>query len=156
MPAKIARGALSGLLAGVAFGFLLERMTVVGADGERIPAILLVSHLLGSTHAAVGWAVHLFNSAAVGALFGALPGRFVENVLGGLLWGALYGVAWWILSSFVLLPLGMDALGSLAGHLVYGLILGTCYDALRPHPIPEEPAPVGRRRPATQAHIGSE
>jgi hypothetical protein len=53
--------------------------------------------------------------------------------------GALYGLAWWILGGLILMPLflGMPpfaplqmapmrlvAMGSLLGHLIYGLILG--------------------------------
>ena len=168
MGSTISRGAVSGLLAGAAFGFLLQMMTVPAPGGERVPAITLVALTVGSTNVLVGWGIHLFNGAIVGALFGAFPGRLVETLLGGLFWGALYGVAWWVLSSLVLFPLGVpllapgwvDAMGSVAaeslvGHLVYGLILGTCYDALRRPAVSEEPVPA-RERPATQAYMGSE
>jgi hypothetical protein len=57
-------------------------------------------------------------------------------------WGAAYGMAWWILGGLVLMPilLGMPAfaplmmppmrmvaVGSLVGHLIYGLILGGAF-----------------------------
>ena len=63
----------------------------------------------------------------------------------GLGWGAAYGFGWWILGGLILMPvlLGMPAfaplmmpemqpvaMGSLAGHLIYGLILGGGYVAL--------------------------
>jgi uncharacterized membrane protein YagU involved in acid resistance len=70
----------------------------------------------------------------------------MDSRLGAALgWGAAYGVAWWILGGLILMPvlLGMPAfapqmmppmrrvaVGSLIGHLVYGLILGGTYLAL--------------------------
>jgi uncharacterized membrane protein YagU involved in acid resistance len=57
----------------------------------------------------------------------------------GVGWGALYGFAWWMLGGLILMPvlLGMPAfaplmmepmrpvaMGSLIGHLIYGVILG--------------------------------
>jgi uncharacterized membrane protein YagU involved in acid resistance len=63
----------------------------------------------------------------------------VHNYTSGLGWGAAYGFAWWILGGLILMPilLGMPAfaplmmsemrmigMGSLVGHLAYGLILG--------------------------------
>lgn len=88
---------------------------------------------------AVGWLYHLFNSAVIGGIFAALFGSRALTYAAGLLWGALYGVAWWILGGLILMPvlLGMPAfaplmmepmrpvaMGSLMGHLMYGLILG--------------------------------
>ena len=57
-------------------------------------------------------------------------------------WGAAYGFVWWILGGLIVMPvlLGMPAfgplmmpqmrmvaMGSLIGHLVYGLILGGAF-----------------------------
>ncbi len=59
--------------------------------------------------------------------------------------GTFWGVVWWILGGLILMPLalGMDpfaplqmpmmrpvAMGSLVGHLVYGLILAVAYPSL--------------------------
>jgi uncharacterized membrane protein YagU involved in acid resistance len=90
----------------------------------------------------VGWLYHLFNSAVIGAIFGWLLGSRVSSYGTGLLWGALYGIVWWILGALVLMPLflGMPpfaslmmapmrpvAMGSLVGHVLYGVILGVGY-----------------------------
>jgi len=71
-----------------------------------------------------------------------LLGDRIAGFGAGLLWGALYGLAWWILGGLVLMPLflGMSpfaplmmemmrpvAFGSLAGHALYGSVLGISF-----------------------------
>ena len=100
-----------------------------------------------------GWAYHLFNSAVIGAVFGLLLGRRVHGFASGIGMGAAYGLIWWVLGALILMPilLGMSpfaplmmppmrpvAVGSLIGHLLYGVVLGAVY--------------VVRLRPATLAH----
>jgi uncharacterized membrane protein YagU involved in acid resistance len=116
--------------------------------------------ILGSDSLAVGWIYHLFNSAVIGAIFGAFLGDRARVPGRALGWGALYGVAWWVLGGLILMPvfLGMApfapltmgpmrpmALGSLGGHLLYGLILGGVFAPLYT-PAPERLAPA-RPRP---------
>lgn len=105
------------------------------------------SHRLrqGSDSLAVGWIYHLLNSAVIGALFGWWFGRRVRGVGSGIGWGALHGMIWWVLGGLLLMPLflGMPAfaplmmemmhpvaMGSLMGHLMYGVILGGVYAVL--------------------------
>ncbi|MCR4340420.1 MAG: hypothetical protein NUW01_11120, partial [Gemmatimonadaceae bacterium] len=103
----------------------------------------------------VGWLYHLFNSAVIGALFGAILGQRVVDRRSGLAFGAAWGVVWWVLGGLILMPvaLGMDpfaplqmppmrpvALGSLMGHLVYGLILGFVYAWMAPYRRPPKAA----------------
>jgi hypothetical protein len=78
-------------------------------------------------------------------MFGWLFGGRVHTYASALGWGAAYGFAWWILGGLILMPvfLGMSAfaplmppmqmvaMGSLVGHLIYGLILGATYAWLR-------------------------
>lgn len=100
---------------------------------------------MGSTSIVVGWVYHLFNSAVIGGLFGVLLGGRVVSVGGGLARGAVWGLVWWVLGGLVLMPLFLDmpafaplrmpemrmvAMGSLVGHLVYGLVLGAAYAKL--------------------------
>ena len=74
----------------------------------------------------------------IGALFAWLFGTRVREYSGGFTDGALWGVVWWILGGLILMPVLLDmpafaplqmppmrmvAIGSLIGHLVYGLIL---------------------------------
>jgi uncharacterized membrane protein YagU involved in acid resistance len=105
----------------------------------------MVAKVVRSDSLVVGWLYHLFNSAVIGALFGWLLGGRVAGYGSGAVWGALYGAAWWVLGGLVLMPvlLGMPpfaqflmpgmlmvAVGSLVGHLVYGVITGLVFAAL--------------------------
>jgi uncharacterized membrane protein YagU involved in acid resistance len=102
----------------------------------------------------IGWLYHLFNSAVIGALFGLLLGSRVHSAATGLAWGAAWGVIWWVLGGLILMPmlLGMEpfaalkmppmrpvAMGSLVGHLLYGVLLGWLFVQLRRR----VPAPAG-------------
>jgi hypothetical protein len=96
---------------------------------------------------AVGWLYHLFNSAVIGALFGALLGTAGDATTGrNVACGAGWGVVWWVVGALILMPLllGMPAfaalrmppmrpvaMGSMVGHLIYGVILGLAYTRLR-------------------------
>ena len=142
MTSRIAAGVVSGLIGGVVFGILMQMMTAPTPDGGQMPVIAMVGQIIGSPTVAAGWAYHLFNSAVIGALFGWLLGGRAWTYGTGLGWGAVYGLVWWVLGGLVLMPimLGMPAfaplmmppmrmvaVGSLVGHLIYGLILGGLY-----------------------------
>lgn len=142
---RIISGAVAGILGGILFGIMMQIMTAPTPEGMRMPMIAMVAMVVGSTSIAVGWAYHLFNSAVIGALFGLLLGGRVISVGGGLGWGAVWGIVWWVLGGLILMPvfLGMPAfaplamapmrmvaMGSLVGHLVYGLVLGAAYSKL--------------------------
>lgn len=88
---------------------------------------------------------HLFNSALFGAVFVLLFAKlltFDKRMLAKML-GLLYGVAWWVVGALWIMPawLGMGATvfevgdnqwWSLAGHLIYGLLLVPPYIMARP------------------------
>jgi uncharacterized membrane protein YagU involved in acid resistance len=139
---RIRNGILAGLLAGLVFGMMMQMMTAPTPDGGQMPMMQMVAMVLRSDSLVVGWLYHLFNSAVIGALFGWLLGKRAQAYGAGLGWGAAYGVAWWILGAQILMPilLGMPpfatlsmpemrmvGLGSLVGHLIYGLILGAAF-----------------------------
>jgi uncharacterized membrane protein YagU involved in acid resistance len=151
MQSRILASVIAGLVAGLAFGILMTTMTAPTPDGGRVPMMQMVANIVGSDNLIVGWAYHLFNSALIGAIFGViLIGRPVRyGFAAGS--GALYGFAWWILGGLILMPLflGMPifaplsdppmrpvAIGSLFGHLLYGVILGVTYRALIARPVP--------------------
>lgn len=152
MRTRILAGAGAGLIAGVVFGIMMQMMSAPTPDGGSMPMMAMVAMVVKSESMAVGWLYHLFNSAVIGALFGAILGARVAGRASGLAYGAAWGVVWWVLGGLILMPLalGMDpfapllmppmrpvAIGSLVGHLVYGLILGVAY------------ASIAVRRPAT-------
>jgi hypothetical protein len=145
MQSRIAASIVAGVMAGLVFGITMHMMTAPTPEGGRMPVIAMVGQILGSPSVAVGWLYHLFNSAIIGAIYGWLLGRRARAYGSGFAWGATYGFVWWILGGLVLMPmmLGMPAfaplmvpdmrmvaMGSLVGHLIYGLILGGLFVAL--------------------------
>jgi hypothetical protein len=145
MQSRIGASILAGVVAGLVFGMMMHMMTAPTPDGGRMPVIAMVGQIVGSPSLTVGWLYHLFNSAVIGAIFGWLLGPRVHDYGSGFGWGAAYGVVWWILGGLVLMPvmLGMPAfaplmmpemqmvaMGSLVGHLIYGVILGGLFVTL--------------------------
>lgn len=145
MSSRVVPGIVGGLAAGVVFGIMMQMMTAPTPDGGRMPMINMVGMIVGSPTAGAGWLYHLFNSAVIGAIFAWVLGQRSYNYGAGLGWGAAYGALWWVLGGLILMPvfLGMPpfaalmmpemrmvAMGSLIGHLIYGLILGATYVAL--------------------------
>jgi hypothetical protein len=127
------------------FGVMMQMMTAPTPEGGRMPMMAMVAMVVRSESMAVGWLYHLFNSAVIGGLFGALLGGQVRGYGSAIGWGAAWGIVWWVLGGLVLMPLflGMPAfaplqmppmrpvaLGSLAGHLLYGVITGAAFAKL--------------------------
>ena len=121
---RVAAGVLGGLVGGLAFGILMQMMGKIG----------MIAQLVGSRADAVGWLVHLFNSALFGAIFALAFGRWLGRRVLTVLLGMAYGAAWWIFGALLIMPawLGMSdmilavnatSLQSLMGHLIYGLLL---------------------------------
>ena len=145
MQTKIGSGVAGGLIAGVVFGIMMQILTAPTPEGQEMPMMAMVAQVVGSESLIVGWVYHLFNSAVIGGIFGWLLGNKAHSYGSGTGWGALYGIFWWVLGGLVLMPmvLGMNAfapvtmepmrpvaMGSLMGHLVFGIILGASYIAL--------------------------
>jgi hypothetical protein len=94
-----------------------------------------VAALVGRESMLVGWGVRMAITVFVGVtftlIFGLLPAVSLSAAL-----GLFYGLVWWLLGGLTLMPLrlGMGlfvfdtaAWQTLAGHLMYGLTLGTVY-----------------------------
>lgn len=139
-------GTLAGIGGGLAFGLMMQMMTAPAPGGHEMPMMAMVAMVVRSDSLVIGWLYHLFNSAVIGALFGLLLGSRVHSAATGLAWGAAWGVIWWVLGALILMPMlmGMEpfaalkmppmrpvAMGSLAGHLLYGVILGWLFAQLR-------------------------
>jgi hypothetical protein len=139
MTGRLSASIIAGLIAGVVFGLMMQLMMAPTPEGGRMPVLAMVGQIVGSPTIGMGWLYHLFNSAVIGAIFGWLLGGRAHSYASGLGWGAAYGFAWWIVGGLILMPmfLGMPAfaplmmppmrgvaVGSLMGHLIYGLILG--------------------------------
>jgi uncharacterized membrane protein YagU involved in acid resistance len=145
MNSKFGAGIAAGLIAGIAFGAMMQMMMAPTPNGGQMPMIAMVGQVVGSPTVMAGWLYHLFNSAVIGAIFGWLLGSRLHGYGTALGWGATYGIAWWVLGGLILMPLllgmpafaplmmppmRMVAMGSLIGHLLYGLILGGVFVAL--------------------------
>lgn len=133
LAARVIAGISGGLVGGVMFGILMQMM-------DMMP---MVAMLVDSESIAVGWLVHLFNSALFGAIYAVLFGRWASTPGKIVGIGLVYGVIWWVLGALLIMPawLGMNemifelnttAWQSLAGHLLYGGLLGVVYALLRP------------------------
>jgi hypothetical protein len=165
MRSRIVAGAIAGVAAGVVFGMMMQMMSAPTPEGGSMKMMAMVAMVVGSQSLVVGWLYHLFNSAVIGALFGALLGARVGGYGSGATWGALWGVVWWVLGGLILMPMFLDmpafaplrmppmrpvAWGSLAGHLIYGVILGAAFVRLRGASaarIPGAATGVGARTP---------
>jgi len=142
---KALAGALAGLISGFVFGIMMQMMQAPTPDGMKVPMMAMVAQVVGSSSLLVGWLYHLFNSAVIGAIFGWLFGS-VHRMDRVLVLGGVYGVFWWLLGALILMPLALGmpafaplrmapmqpvALGSLIGHVLYGVVLGTSFVWLR-------------------------
>ena len=161
MRSKLGAGILAGILAALPYGLIMsivttpmnmpdqESLTMGGsmAMGGQEPMLMMVADMVRSDSFAVAWTLLLFGGALMGVLFGVLLGRRSTSFPIWLLWGTLYGAAWWIAAGLVLMPivLGMPAFAplttaamrggamvSLGAYLLSGLILGGAFVLLRP------------------------
>jgi uncharacterized membrane protein YagU involved in acid resistance len=125
----IRHGVFAGLAGGMVFGMMMAMMGMLP----------MVAGLVGSNSAVVGFIVHMLISAVIGGGFGLILGA--TGMHGGAGTGLAYGFLWWILGPLTLMPLFMgrgfgaawnlhaleQAVPSLIGHLVFGLVLGLTY-----------------------------
>jgi uncharacterized membrane protein YagU involved in acid resistance len=120
---RVLAGAAGGLIGGAAFGAMMQAFGMLP----------MVAMLVGSESVAVGWGVHLAISLGLGAGFGLVAGRGLQTWASGIALGLGYGLVWWVLGALLIMPaqlgmpvlqLGTAAWQSLAGHLVFGLVLG--------------------------------
>jgi uncharacterized membrane protein YagU involved in acid resistance len=146
LKSKTGAGIAAGLAGGVVFGMMMQMMSAPTPEGTQVPMMAMVAKVVRSDSLVVGWLYHLFNSALFGAIFGWVFGNTATDYPRGLGWGAAYGVFWWVAGALILMPvlLGMSAfapltmppmrmvaMGSLVGHLIFGLILGGVFVRLR-------------------------
>jgi hypothetical protein len=134
MERKIATGVAGGLVAGLVFAVVMR--VVPGPNGSMIASAARAVHL---ARPLAGWLAYLIYGGLIGGLFGWLLRNQRLGDTSAMLWGALYGLAWWIVAGLILVPiargswpfstLAVDqsrefALPLLIGHIVYGGVLG--------------------------------
>jgi hypothetical protein len=133
---SIGRSVLYGAIAGIVGGIVFGMMMMVAMP----TALPMIGKIVGVENVVGGWLYHLFNSAVIGAIFGlgvyTLRARLSYGT--GAVWGAIYGMIWWVLGGLVLMPLmlGMsnmvfningDSLMSLMGHVIFGVVTGLAF-----------------------------
>ena len=132
---NLKHGVVGGLVGGLFFGAMMAHMGMLPMIGKMV----------GVPTAAAGFALHMLNSAVIGAFFALVLGRLFSSTLGGVGYGFAYGASWWLLGPLTLMPLFMGMglgvnwslaaaskmLPSLVGHLVYGGLLGLSYAGFR-------------------------
>ena len=132
LPRALLVGGAAGLAGGWAFGVWMGQENVFP----------LIAGLVGSESALVGRSLHYLIATTIGVGFGVLFQRDARGFGSSLAWGMAYGLFWWFLGGLTLLPLllgepvtwtapaASEQIGSLVGHVVYGLFLGLLYSAL--------------------------
>jgi hypothetical protein len=130
----VTRGAIGGLAGGVPFGMMMGMMGMLP----------MIGGMLGMPSAIAGFAVHMMMSAMIGAGFGLVAGRIASSAKPAALAGLAYGASWWVLGPLLFMPwiMGMGfaanlsgpgiaaSMPSLAGHMVFGAVLGLAFHRL--------------------------
>jgi hypothetical protein len=134
-------GVVGGAISAVVMGALVLAMN----PPTLAVAIPSLYTLAPPASPALGLVVHVFHGAVLGAAFAGLVGvtnADSRGILVGL--GLGWGVATWAVLAALLMPVWLSAVGSpadppmpnfappsLLWHLVYGLVLGGVYAAVR-------------------------
>jgi hypothetical protein len=145
---RIAVGGIVGLAAALVFDVAMAGVVVTAPDGGRTSMLTVVGEAARAHAPLAGALVALGYGGVIGALYGWLLRRARLNELSGLMWGALYGVSWGIVSGLVVVPLLRGDLpfspaatalvapalfGSIVGHLLYGAVLGIGFSIATGH-----------------------
>lgn len=133
-------GLVSGLLGGVAFGVVVSFVDASILE-EVVPGVYGVGP---PGDVVLGWVAHVLHASVLGVAFAAVVGltdtsgasareQIGEAVLFSLgVWVVLGAVAlplWLSVASSISLPVPYVSAALLAGHLVYGVVMGTIYYA---------------------------
>jgi len=125
-------GAVAGLAGGWAFGRWMAEQGF----------FLVIADLVGSDSGRVGEVLHYLIAIVIGISFGLLFQRDIRGAGSSLIWGMTYGLFWWFLGALTLMPLlrgerpdwslaaASAVIGSLIGHVVYGMLAGAAYALL--------------------------
>lgn len=129
-------GALGGVVAGGAFGLLIQFV---------LAAMPAIGAIYGASGAYAGWILHLIHSSIFGVLYAAVaqhdPLRgYIDEVVPGIGLGIGYGMVIWAVFFVFLRPVWLqitDHTGAapvqyleplpLSAHIVFGAVLGGIY-----------------------------
>ena len=135
-------GVLAGLAGSLVMGVLITLMNPAVIAG----AMAGLYGLAPPPNGVVGWVAHMSHGAVFGVVFAALVGvlGYDDSVGRSAGLGVAYGVVVWVVAAALVMPLWLQAVGfpnappfpnfaipSLLWHVVYGVVLGGTYAALR-------------------------
>lgn len=134
--AVVGGGSIAGVVFGLMIHFMMGIMPMIGA-------------LYGMENAVAGWIAHLVHSVVFAGLFAAIVAQsgLADGASSTGRWlglGAGYGAVIWLVAAAFVMPAWLSMVGaapagasipninpqSLAGHLVYGVVLGLVYPKL--------------------------
>lgn len=133
-PLPLTRNLIGGVTGGLAGGL------VFGAMMHSMGMMPMIAKMAGGDTVAMGWVMHLAISAFIGLTLGVILSRTRFGMAATIASGTAYGALWWVLGPLLLMPakLGMPlfmindmTLNSLMGHLLFGVIAGAVFAAIR-------------------------
>ena len=145
MERRIGTGLVAGLIAGIVFTLFALFLKTTMPDGEQTSMLVVAAEALHAHGWVAGWIASLIYTVVIGGIFGWLASAETPNEPRLMVWGGLYGLAWWIVSGLIVIPAllakiplssaAVDsmkpvALASLIEHVLYGVILGFVFALL--------------------------
>ena len=145
MERRIATGSVAGLIAGVVFVLMAFFLRSTMPDGAHTSMLVVAAEALHSHGSVAGWIATLVYTVLIGGFFGWLAKDEAPNEPRSMVWGALYGLAWWVVSGLIVIPALLGkvplssaalaavrpvALASLIEHVLSGVILGYVFAML--------------------------
>lgn len=142
---EIISAGLAGILGTIAFSGFFAAIGNTGVVSMAIPALYGIS----GPSLAIGMAIHLFHGAVLGVLYalimgGTNYGHHLNSIKKSSVLGLGYGVVTTVLLAGLLMPVWLSAvefggapplpnlsIPGLAGHLIYGAVLGAIYPVIR-------------------------
>ena len=122
-------GAISGVLAGIIFGFIMIKTGAFDEFGK----------LVGNLNPFSVFLMHIIYTTIIGIIFAMTFHKVAHDFFQCVMGGMVYGVIWWVVGHLILSPLMMgyavsldfqtmtDAFPMLISYLVFGTSLGLIY-----------------------------
>lgn len=132
---------LAGIIGTLAFGLLYQAIGRTAVISMAFPAMYGIQ----GPALAAGWAIHLFHGAVLGVVYaGAVSvsplSTYANRIVPAIGLGVVYGILTTIVLAGLILPVWLGAVGfpgapplpnvtlpSLAGHVIYGVLLAVLY-----------------------------
>ncbi|PYN87526.1 MAG: hypothetical protein DMD87_14060 [Candidatus Rokuibacteriota bacterium] len=116
MERRIGTGLVAGLIAGIVFTLVALFLRTAMPGDEHTSMLVVAAEALHSHGRLAGWVASLVYTVIIGGIFGWLVSAEPADEPRLMLWGGLYGLAWWIVSGVLLIPalLGKVPLSSAA------------------------------------------